>query len=179
MSEVKKVLAQVHKSYAAHYEAQGSIPTTEYVDEWQSPCYQGAPEGEHIAWQAVEQVPSTEFNNVEKALELKLHHSVKDFFSRYWAGDLQVRFREHNLTLLQVQLPEDAERLQQNLIGHVMMKQRLRQPVTLFIGLGAEDDLILSVNNETGSVGLEYVGKEQHEVLASDLVFFLERVEPI
>ncbi len=179
MSEVNEVLALVHQRYAAHYLTQGRKPTTEYVEEWQSPCYQGSPEGEQIAWQAIEQTPPTEFENVEKALELNLHNSVKDFFSRYWAGDLQVRFRGHDLTLLQLQLPEDAERLQQNLIGHVMMKQRLRQEVTLFIGLGSEDDLILSVNNVTGAVGLEYVGKEQHELLASDLSFFLERVEPI
>lgn len=178
MSEVNAVLAQVHKDYATHYQKQGRSPTTDYVEEWQAPCYHGQPDGEHIGWQAVVQEPPTAFANVENALELTLHVSIKDFFSQYWAGDLHVRFRDHDLTLLQVQLPDDAERLQQNLIGHVMMKQRLRQPVTLFIGVGNEDDLILSVNNETGAVGLEYVGKEQHEVLASDLAFFLQRVEP-
>ncbi|MCO4320433.1 SecY-interacting protein [Aliidiomarina quisquiliarum] len=178
MSEVKAVLAQLHKDYATHYEKQGRKPTTDYVEEWQASCYYGEPNGEHIAWQAVAQKPATAFANVEKALELTLHGSIKDFFSQFWAGDLHVRFRDHNFTLLQVQLPEDAERLQQNLIGHVMMKQRLRQPITLFIGVGNEDDLIVSVNNETGAVGLEYVGKEQHELLASDLIYFLERLEP-
>jgi len=179
MSDVKEVLAQVHQKYAAHYENLGRAPVTDYVEEWQAPCYQGQPEGDQIAWQAVLQEPPTAFANVEKALELTLHESIKDFFSHYWAGDLNVRYRDHDVTLLQVQLPDDAERLQQNLIGHVMMKQRLRQPITLFIGVGSEDDLILSINNETGAVGLEYVGKEQHEVLASDLTFFLQRVEPV
>lgn len=178
MKEVKAALTQLHRAYAGHYKNKGLLPTTEYVDEWQAPCYVGEAEEGFIAWQAVEQEPVTDFANVEQALNMRLHESVKTFFCTYWAGDLDAQFQGHSLTLLQVQLPDDVERLQQNLIGHVMMKQKLKQPITLFIGVGAEDDLILSINNETGSVGFEYVGKEQHELLASDLAYFLERVEP-
>ncbi|RUO44369.1 SecY-interacting protein [Aliidiomarina taiwanensis] len=178
MNEVKAALTQAHRAYAGYYKSMGQQPTTEYVDGWQAPCYVGAPVEGFIAWHAVEQVPATDFSHVEQALQVPLHGSVKAFFSCYWAGDLDVVFQGHTFTLLQVQLPEDAERLQQNLIGHVMMKQRLKQPITLFIGVGTEEDLILTVNNETGSVGLEYVGKEPHELLASDLASFLERVEP-
>src|SRR5690554_6238855 len=163
MNEVKAALTQMHRAYAGYYKSLGQQPTTEYVEEWDAPCYVGEPSEGFIAWQAVEQEPAVDFANVEQALKMPLHESVKAFFSVYWAGDVDVLFQGHPITLLQVQLPEDADRLQQNLIGHVMMKQRLKQPVTLFIGVAAEDDLILTVNNETGTVGFEYVGKEQHE----------------
>lgn len=180
MIAVANALHLLHKKYAAAYQVEQRLPTTEFVEAWSSPCYQGKADQGFIGWQAISQEPATCFSDVEKALEFTLHPSVKDFFSGYWAGDLHVKFADYKLTLLQLQLPADAERLQQNLIGHVLMKQRLGQPLTLFIGVGSEeDDLIVSVDNGTGVVGLEYVGKEQHEVLASDLAFFLEQVSPV
>ena len=53
------------------------------------------------------------------------------------------------------------------------MKQKLKQTPTLFFGLTDQEDLNLVVNNDTGEVCLEYVGKGPHEVLAKDLVAFL------
>ncbi len=49
----------------------------------------------------------------------------------------------------------DFERLQQNLIGHILMKQKLKQAITLFFAVTDEDDIILSVNNNTGEVWAE------------------------
>lgn len=177
MSKVTDALAALHERYQQQYSAAGSITKTEYIEEWNSPCYQGNAFGGEVAWVPVAQQPPISFENVEKALELPLHKSIKDYFSNYWAGDLDVRFRGIELTLLQVQSPQDAERLQQNLIGHVLMKQRLKQNLTLFFGVGIEDDLMLSIDNETGAVGLEYAGQDQHEILAGDLERFLEGCE--
>ncbi|MCC5856272.1 MAG: SecY-interacting protein [Idiomarina sp.] len=179
MSDVLKALTELHDHYAAHYREQGTHPVTEYIKEWNAPCYVGQPKGDEIHWEAVVQAPRIDFTNVEQGLEMPIHESVKDFFSGYWAGDLDVSFRDIQLTLLQVMLPMDAERLQKNLIGHVLMKQRLQQPITLFIGVGIEDDLMLTVHNDNGAVGLEYAGKDQHQILAGDLESFLRELKPL
>jgi len=49
----------------------------------------------------------------------------------------------------------------------------------VFIGLGVEnDDLLVSIDNSTGQVGLEWVGKEQHECLADSLEDWLIKCQP-
>ncbi|WP_194755846.1 SecY-interacting protein [Aliidiomarina indica] len=179
MNSVRMALEALHERYAACYQERDTLPTTEYISGWDAPCYRGKPKSGDIGWQAVVQDPPLEFGNVEEALELPLDESVKTFYRTFYAGDMYVEFRGQPLVLLQVLHPEDGERLQKNLIGHVMMKQRLEQAVTLFIGITDEDDLMLTVDNHTGAVGLEYVGKPQHEILAGDMESFLERLTPV
>lgn len=179
MNAVKMALEALHVRYARCYEKRDALPTTEYISGWDAPCYRGKPKSGDIGWEAVVQDPSLGFDNVEKALELSLDEGVKAFYGTFYAGDMYVEFREQPLVLLQVLHPEDGERLQKNLIGHVLMKQRLEQPITLFIGITDEDDLMLTVDNTTGAVGLEYVGQPQHEILAGDMESFLERLTPV
>ena len=126
MSNVSNVLTELHERYQRMYTDAGLLPRTDYIKEWDSPCYSGSVEGEEVAWQPIVQQPPLDFSNVEDALALTIHKDLKDFFAGFWAGDLQVRFRDLSFTLLQVQSQQDAERLQQNLIGHVLMKQRLK-----------------------------------------------------
>ncbi|RUO22552.1 SecY-interacting protein [Aliidiomarina iranensis] len=178
MNSVIEGLNSLHERYAKHYEEAGLTPKTEYISNWDAPCYVGKPSGGDIAWRAVPQTEPLDFSGVEHALEMQLDDQVKVFFSCVYAGDLALEFKGNSLELLQVMHPEDGERLQQNLIGHVMMKQRLQQTITLFLGVTDEDDLLISVNNETGAVGLEYVGKDQHEILADDLASFLTMLAP-
>lgn len=179
MIHTKTALTSLHQRYASHYASKQAQPMTEYISGWDAPCYVGRPTAGQIAWEAVAQLPEIDFAGVEQALEIHLDGGVKDFYTTYFAGDLYVRFRERPLVLLQVIHPEDGERLLKNLIGHIMMKQQLEQTVTLFIGLTDEDDLMLTVNNETGAIGLEYVGKDQHEILAGDMETFLDALEPV
>lgn len=179
MDATETALADLHQRYAESYGREGRYPRAEYVPEWDCPCYRGEPDGAEIGWQAVPQQPPLDFTATEKALELSFHPAVRAFFSGFYAGDLAVRFRGRKLTLLQVMHPEDGQRLLQNLVGHVLMKRRLEQPATLFIGVGAEDDAMLTVHNEHGAVGLELAGQNQQEILASDLADFLQRVEPL
>jgi len=59
------------------------------------------------------------------------------------------------------------------------MKRRLKQPETVFIGLGSEDDgLLVTIDNQSGAVGLEWVGKEQHDVLSDSLAAWLDNCQP-
>lgn len=178
MNETLSALAALHQRYQTFYEQRGELPQAEYLSGWDASCYQGRPQSGMIGWRAVKQETPVNFADTEVALEMQIQDSVKSFFGGYWAGDMEVRFQDHNLTLLQLIHPEDGDRLLTNLIGHVLMKRQLNQPETLFIGLGPADDILVTVDNKSGAVGLEYVGKEQHELLASDLSSLLERAEP-
>ena len=84
-----------------------------------------------------------------------------------------------NLQLLLPWNQDDMVRLQQNLVGHVLMKRRLDQPETLFFAVTDEEDFILSVDNQSGEVVLEQVGLLPQEVLAPDLASFLASLEPV
>ena len=98
-----------------------------------------------------------DFRALETALT-DLSQHVKDYYGRWFAGDLNVivtHQQQHGLSLLQTQGPEDAERLLQNITGHILMKRKLKQPETVFIGLAHEaDDLLVSIDNQSGVVGL-------------------------
>lgn len=180
MESVKEALDILLREHQEAYTTAGQLPMTDYVPEWNAPCYtsneleEGA---ETVGWKPVRQAPSTDFANVEKALDFKIEPSLKTFYGQIWGGDVEVAFRDKSLTLIFAQCEQDMIRLQENLIGHVMMKQRLKQPVTWFIGVGEEEDLMLTLSQDTGVVGLEYVGQEQHEVLAGDLTSFLEQLQ--
>ena len=79
---------------------------------------------------------------------------------------------------LQAWSKADFERLQQNLIGHLMMKARLKQSPTLFFAVTDEEDLNIVIDNIKGNVALEYVGKEPHKVLATSLAEFISQTTP-
>jgi SecY interacting protein Syd len=68
--------------------------------------------------------------------------------------------------------------LQENIIGHILMKKRLKQENTIFFGVTNEDDMILSINNETGAVWVERVGCKAHKKLADSLNDFIRQLTP-
>lgn len=171
------------------YQQQVRPLLTDHIEDWQSPIYQQVTDSGQVHWLPCRQQPELNFSDLETALELSFHPALKAFYGRWYAGDLSVVFqppgddqsaeRPHPVLLLQIQGPEDGERLLQNLTGHILMKRNLKQPETLFIGLAEEaEDLLISVDNETGRVGLEWIGKEQHQVLADSLAEFLRCCSP-
>ncbi|MBO1254118.1 SecY-interacting protein [Alteromonas sp. 5E99-2] len=149
--------------------------TIEYDPEWPSICVDNTniQKGENVIWTPKVQEPKQSFSNVEEGLEIRLHSDIKAFYTAFWSESLFVRSNGENYELLQVWNEEDFAILQENLIGHVLMKRRLKQAETLFIGLADEDDIIVSVNNEFGQVVLEQVGREPHKVLANSLPEFI------
>ena len=63
-------------------------------------------------------------------------------------------------------------------MGQILMKRRLKQRETLFIGLTDEDDFILTVDNMSGKVMLEQVGLLPKEVVAPNLAVFIQSLKP-
>lgn len=155
---------------------QHAQPTVFHDVDWPSPCEQGdvLPSGE-IAWHAVAREGES-LLTLASALELSFPEELNLFYSSFYAPNIQAQFDGHHVELIQPWSHDDFERLQENITGHVLMKRRLRQPETVFIGLTEQDDILITVDVKTGEVCLEQLGKKPHHVLAPSIGEFLKRV---
>ncbi|TKB49724.1 SecY-interacting protein [Ferrimonas sediminicola] len=128
-------------------------------------------------WQPAARAPF-DFANLARALELTLHPSLAAFYGHYYAGNPGFDAPFGAGELLQPWNEEDFEFLQENLIGHAMMKQKLKQPPTWFIGVMADSDLMLVLDNGDGSIWLELPGMEPETRVADSLEALLQSLSP-
>lgn len=143
-----------------------------------SPCQLGDIQHNQVQWQPVKQAQPANFANIEQALELELHTDIKTFYQLYFGAGLSAQHPRGKLMLLMVWNDDDVKRLQENIIGHIIMKRRLKQRETVFFATTEDDDILLSVLNSSGEVYLEHVGQEVKEKLADDLAQFLSQLTP-
>ncbi|MCH1924674.1 SecY-interacting protein [Shewanella sp. C32] len=132
---------------------------------------------EPVQWCHVARTEAGSFDNVRQALEIELHQDIEAFYGSHWAGPLHFDAPWGVGELLQVWNEDDFARLQQNLIGHLMMKRKLKQAPSWFIGVTDSDDMIC-VKNEEGSVWLERPGQEPSTLLAPSIEAFLQQIQP-
>lgn len=148
----------------------------EHDPEWPSPCED--PEDvrygfREVKWSPVRRIACESFSDLENAVSLRLHPDLWTFYGMFLSNAINVNIEGRDIELLQAWNDNDFARLQENIIGHLLMKQRLKQPATIFIGLTAQDDEIVSLNNDTGEVWVERVGKVAHTKIANNLSDFL------
>ncbi|WP_298440523.1 SecY-interacting protein [uncultured Ferrimonas sp.] len=130
-------------------------------------------------WQASPMAPNADlFENVATALELPLHSDLTRFYGQFYAGSLLFDAEFGRGELLQVWNDEDLQRLQENLIGHLLMKRKLKQAPTLFIGLLGQGEQMIVLDNDDGSVWLEIPGQSPDQQLAPTLHQFLALLTP-
>lgn len=161
--------------------------TCELDDDWPSPCVVSNDDKltyPSQSWQPYlrasrEYSASNGLQNIEQALETSIPQALQDIFCRYFSRDLNAKAEQGNLVLLQAWNQQDFERLQKNVIAHVLMKRKLKQADTIFFALTDEEDFLLSVLLETGEVVLEEVGKEPHKIIAPSLTDFIRTITPL
>lgn len=158
---------------------------TEYDADWFSPCLLldeaqllDVADGEQTTWRPQLQPVSSHLGDLAKALEIDIHPQLETLFCRYYSHDLPATTERGELDILQAWNQNDFERLQKNLISHVLMKRRLKQPETLFFATTDQEDFIISIDVASGNVVLEQVGKVPEEVLADDLDSFIKSLRP-
>jgi SecY interacting protein Syd len=154
------------------------LPITERDENWPSPCEQGIHQELYSLWQPVEVMDDLSFDNVESALEMTIHNDIKDYFSTIYCDSLDAYCEEGDLSLLFAWNQDDFARLQQNIIGHILMKNKLKQKITIFFAVTDDDDHIISLDNESGEVWVEKVGSEAHKKLADSLADFVSSLSP-
>jgi SecY interacting protein Syd len=149
---------------------------TPYAEDWPSDCVLRH-EAAVCSWLPKKRMINGDFSNIEKSLDISLHPSVAMFYGQYWSGDIEVFSNHGKILLLQNWNQTDFEQLQANLIGHILMKRKLEQAETLFIGLTEEEDTNVCILNQTGEVVLEPVGLEPKAVIAPNLNAFIDTLQ--
>lgn len=174
-SLVENTLLIVTQSYIENYQnIHKQLPSIEKDKDWVSPCEQEEVNENEVYWKPVKTDSDLSFDNVEKALDIVIHNDIKSYFTCVYSESIDAECKDGKLALLLPWNKDDFERLQQNLIGHIMMKQKLKQSVTLFFAVTDEDDMIISMDNETGEIWVEQVGCAPHKKLADNLIDFLQ-----
>lgn len=197
-NETKTNLGDILQQFSAQYIDQYQnthkhFPLIEHDKDWPSPCelllngsdientYLSAGE---VFWQPTpmsilkENEHALNFDNVESALELTLHSDIKCYFTTLFSESLDATCDEGDLSLLFAWNETDFERLQENLIGHILMKRRLKQAETVFFAVTDEEDMIISLDNQSGAVWVERVGCKPHKQLATSLTEFISMLKP-
>lgn len=179
MQQTAAALRDFTTRYCQHWLQQtGHAPACSDLYGVPSPCALEDRE-QRVVWQPQPFSLPTTLDAIERAVDIQLQPPITAFYTTQFAGDMQARFGENQLTLLQVWSEEDFLRLQENLIGHLVMQRRLRQSPTLFIATTDSEEEIISLSNLSGEVILEQPGRKQRVVLAESLEIFLKSLQPV
>jgi len=179
MQQTAAALRDFTTRYCQHWLQQaGHGPASSDLYGVPSPCALEDRE-QRVIWQPQPFSLPTTLDAIERAVDIQLQPPITAFYTTQFAGDMQARFGENQLTLLQVWSEEDFLRLQENLIGHLVMQRRLRQSPTLFIATTDSEEEIISLSNLSGEVILEQPGRKQRVVLAENLEIFLKSLQPV
>ena len=166
------------RTLSLYRQKNNSLPVLSKDDDWPSPCEQGDACDDMVFWKPVSTKGALSFDGLESALRMTLHPDIRAFFGSFYSHNLSANSNDGDLDLLQAWNSHDFDRLQENLIGHIMAKRKRKQAETVFIAVTDDDEIILSVINETGEVWAERVGQQPHRKVADSLVAFLDGLSP-
>lgn len=134
---------------------------------------------EKVLWQPQPFTLEHNVNAVERAMDIVVQPAVHAFYTTQFAGDMRARFASETLTLLQTWSEDDFQRVQENLIGHLVTQKRLKLAPTLFIATLESELDVIAVCNLHGEVIKETLGTRKRDVLAPSLAEFLTQLEPV
>jgi len=173
IDDTARALADFTQNYCDRWLSQcGHPPASSELYGLASPCVQQTV-GEEVRWLPQPFTLAKNLENIERALELRLQPSVVAWYTTQFAGDMNTLVDNEPCTLLQVWSEDDFDRVQENLIGHLVMQRRLKQSPTLFIATTQSELEVISVCNLSGEVILEKLGTKSRRVLAATLEQFL------
>lgn len=175
--------AEALKAFTRRYcdawqQRHGSAPRSEALYGVASPCVT-ATDDDAVFWHPQPFTLEPTLQAVERAMEIVVQQPLQTYYTTQFAGDMPAAFGERELTLLQVWSPDDFRRVQENLIGHLVMQKRLKLSPTLFIGTLDSDLDVVSVCNLTGEVVLEILGTRNRTTLSASIASFLSHLEPL
>jgi len=172
--QLNSTLWQFCQSYLNAYQNEkGSLPLAEIDPQSSSPCEIKHLDDENTTWQPVKIEQPLDLKNISNALDVEIHADIHTYFCSLYANSIPVISSDGKLSLLFAWNFEDFQRLQENIIGHIMMKKRLKQAVTIFFAVTDEEDMILSINNNSGAIWVEQIGCEPHKKLADSMNEFI------
>lgn len=179
MNSVAQALHAFTHRYCELWRAQrGTQPASHELYAIVSPCIVQQ-DDDRIFWSPQPFAPANDLSAVERALDIIVRPEGHQFYTTQFAGDMAACFQEQQLTLLQTWSPADFERVQQNLIGHLVTQRRLKLPPTVFLATLDSETEIIALSNLTGEVVLEKLGVSSRTLLAPSLSDFVNSLQPV
>ncbi len=175
---VAEALFTFSQRYLEAYQAEHQhLPENEELVDWISPCVEQKLT-HSVYWKPVVREVAADLTNVENGIEIAIHEDIHAFYGVQFGADMPATWRGNRLNLLQVWSDDDFERLQENILGHLVMQRRLKQKPTIFIATTDDEMQVVSICNISGNVILETLGIDKREMLAEDIASFLTQLEP-
>ena len=145
-----------------------TLPMTVRLEEAEPFIYVGAENDDGwIQWRPIEKAAKHDFTDIETELGATLHRSIKEYYNSYWFCALAGSYRSRGVSLFPVVpglAPGDfVDRLRACKDAHGGKLE------TVPIGLEANSDLLIVVDNRTGYVFVEDHERGTFERLASSL----------
>ncbi len=179
MQQTAEALREFTARYSAHWQQQhGHLPASAELLGVPSDCIVATLD-DRVLWQPQPFTLPTTLAAIERALDIQLQPEISAFYTTQFAGDMTATLAQQPITLLQVWSEEDFTRLQENLIGHLVMKRRLKQTPTLFIATTDSEQDVIALCNLSGEVILEQPGTKKREILAPSIEIFLKDLQPV
>lgn len=88
-----KTLEESIDALMTRYQENVPVRYTEYVEEWNSPIYGTVIDENTVEWTPCRQPEALNFDDLESALEMSFHQSIKTLFGRWYAGDLALDYQ--------------------------------------------------------------------------------------
>ncbi|HCB0610352.1 SecY-interacting protein [Klebsiella pneumoniae] len=169
--QTAEALRAFTQRYCAVWQQQRhSLPRSEELYGVPSPCVVDT-QGEAVFWQPQPFSLAQNISAVERALDIVVQQPLHSYYTTQFAGE--------TLTLLQTWSEEDFQRVQENLIGHLVVQKRLKLSPTLFIATLESELDVISVCNLSGEVVKETLGTAKRITLSPSLAGFLNHLEPV
>ncbi len=145
----------------------GTLPMTELNEEAEQFIFEGEKDEEdYIAWKPLKKEVNSNFEEVEKELNVQLHPDIKAYFNCYWFLDLAGNYNGYDLVLNPVvpgiELKDFKQETKLYKVAHN------HQLVNIPIGIES-NGLLLVVDNESGEVKLEDYERKSFERISGNL----------
>ncbi len=170
-------LSELFHRWMAYQQQRGRLVTCPADESRSSPCC--GHDAMTLQWKPVMRDPVGDLNNIAEALECSFHPAIHAFYGAAFSGPMSFSFKGLKVSLVQSWNEDDFVRLQENLVAHVLMLKKLKLPITFFLATVPDEQRVISLDNESGLVILEQLGRQQRWVLAEDLPTFLRRLSPL
>ncbi len=143
------------------------------------PCQLGEPADGRVAWRPHQRSEPGDFTAMNEALELQLHPAATTLFGHWFSRPVPCLFKGLRLELILPWNEADLDLLKENLIGHLLMLRKLKRTPSIFIATTRNEMTLISLDNESGQVWLEWLDSGRRLTLAPSLPAFLERLETL
>lgn len=111
----------------AWHEKRGTWPQSTDLYGVPSPCII-ASQDDYVIWQPKPFTGEQNVNAVERAMDIVIQPALHAIYTTQFAGDMTACFAGQPLTLLQTWSEDDLQRVQENLIGHLVTQNALSSP---------------------------------------------------